>query len=104
MKTLMFIATLLSATTQPPIKECVVSGCSGQLCVEGGQADTSNKGGISTCEYKPEYECYKSYGRCGIIQTSKESFKCGWEDSSELKNCLSGKQLPLLDEKTGTNK
>ncbi len=98
------VLAVLMATPQPAIQECVVSGCSGQLCVEGGQADTSNKGGISTCEYKPEYECYKSYGRCGKVQISKDKFKCGWEENPELKACLSGKQLPLLDEKTGTNK
>lgn len=104
MKTLIFIAALMSTNPQPAIKECVVSGCSSQLCVEGSQSDSSSKGVASTCEYKPEYECYKSYGKCGIIQTGEESFKCGWQETDELKNCLEGKQLPLLDERTGTNK
>ena len=58
---------------------CVVSGCSGQIC--------SDKEMVSTCEYRPEYACYKS-GTCEL-QTNGQ---CGWTQTSTLSACLSNNQ------------
>ncbi|HRH93893.1 MAG TPA: S-layer homology domain-containing protein [Candidatus Peribacteria bacterium] len=60
--------------TQP---KCVVSGCSGQLCVEEG-ADP-----MTTCEYRDEYACYKT-AKCGRQQDGQ----CGWTQDAVLSACL----------------
>src|SRR5690606_32230245 len=59
------------ADEPPPQAACVVGGCSGQLCYEEGSG-----GGISTCEFLPEYACYdaaacerQADGACGWTQT-----------------------------------
>lgn len=60
---------------QPSPGECKVTGCSGQLCAE--------KDVVTTCEWQPEYACYKS-ARCER-QTDE---KCGWTMTPELIECL----------------
>ncbi|GEM_PF-5839467 len=58
--------------------ECKAGGCSGQLCI--GMNDT----GISTCEFKPEYACYKeSFADCGCVSGS-----CRWKDDPLLAQCI----------------
>jgi len=58
-------------------KPCVVTGCSGQVCAESSM--------ITTCEYRPEYACYKT-ATCerGVDGT------CGWRETPELDACLAG--------------
>lgn len=56
---------------------CVVTGCSGQLCASEDM--------MSTCEWKPEYACYKQYGTCEV----QADGKCGWTKSAALQACLS---------------
>lgn len=70
--------------TQTPPKdgECVVTGCSGQIC-----ADEET---ITTCEYKEEYACYAD-AEC----TRQEDGECGWTPTNELLICL---QNPLTTE------
>lgn len=60
-----------------PSLKCVVGGCSGQLCVEEGDD------GISTCEWRDEYACYKT-ARCERQQNGL----CGWTQTVELDSCL----------------
>lgn len=63
--------------------DCVRGGCSGELCLdpdEGGMA--------SACIWKPEFECYTTLGEC----KRQPSGKCGWTQSTALKNCISDKQ------------
>ncbi len=55
---------------------CVISGCSNQICAD--------KGVISTCEYKPHYECYRS-ATC----ERQDNGNCGWTKDEQLKSCLS---------------
>jgi hypothetical protein len=62
---------------QPGQRACVVGGCSGQLCIEEGS------GGISTCEWRSEYACYRS-AQC----TRQANGQCGWTDTAELRACL----------------
>lgn len=57
--------------------KCVVSGCSGQLCVEEGDE------GITTCEYRAEYACYKT-ATCARQQDGN----CGWNQTAALDACL----------------
>lgn len=61
--------------------KCVVGGCSSQLCVPEGSDP------ISTCEWKDEYECYKS-------AICREQFfgRCGWVQNSTLKQCIKEKR------------
>lgn len=57
---------------------CKVGGCSSQLCL-----DADSGGGVSTCEWREEYACYKS-SRCEL----QENGHCGWTQTNELKSCL----------------
>jgi eight-cysteine-cluster-containing protein len=54
---------------------CVVSGCSGQIC--------SEEEVITTCEYKPEYECYRD-----AVCERQEDGICGWTQTQKLEMCL----------------
>ena len=56
-------------------KECRATGCSGQIC-----ADETT---ISTCEFKPEYTCYKK-AKC----EKQADGECGWTETEELKSCI----------------
>jgi hypothetical protein len=56
---------------------CVRSGCSGTVCVEHG------KEVMTTCEHKPEYECYES----AACERQADS-TCGWTQTDELTSCL----------------
>jgi hypothetical protein len=56
---------------------CYIGGCSSQIC-------SDEPGAMSTCEYKPEYSCYKT-GVCG----RQAGGECGWTETSELAQCLS---------------
>ena len=55
---------------------CVISGCSNQICAD--------KGVMSSCEYKPKYECYRT-ATC----ERQDNGNCGWTKDKQLKTCLS---------------
>jgi hypothetical protein len=75
---------LESTTPQPEpistVKQCVKSGCSGQICSDHEE--------LSNCEYKPEYACYES-AKCEVQATTGE---CGWTETAALTQCLSKAQ------------
>lgn len=77
------IAEVCKGNIVTPLKKCVVGGCSGQLCIEDGS------GGISTCEYREEYACYKK-ASCG----RQADGQCGWTMTPELKQCLNPTPKP----------
>lgn len=56
---------------------CYVGGCSSQICSEEPDA-------VSTCEYRPEYACYRT-ATCG----RQTDGSCGWIETEELNLCLS---------------
>lgn len=56
-------------------KECLVTGCSGQIC--------SDEKVTTTCEFKEEYACYRT-AKC----EQQEDGKCGWTPTEELVACL----------------
>ena len=56
-------------------KQCIKIGCSSQLC--------SDEPVITTCEYRPEYECYRT-ATC----SRQRSDDCAWEMNDELLDCL----------------
>lgn len=60
-----------------PTKACVATGCSSTVCVEEGNEV------MTTCIYKPEFECYKS-ATC----ERQASGECGWTQTDELRACL----------------
>ena len=68
------------ATTTDPITAngCQVGGCSAQLCGEAGD-DL-----VSTCEYRPEYGCYRAHSSC----ERQPNGKCGWTPNTALSQCL----------------
>jgi hypothetical protein len=58
------------------VEPCYVGGCSGQIC-------SDREGVISTCEFRPEYACYRS-ARC----ERQANGACGWTRTPELTSCL----------------
>lgn len=73
----------------PPIPRaatggCIVTGCSGQVCAETEV--------VTTCEFQPQYACYKQYSRC----ERQTSGQCGWSQTPALTQCLSSsKPVPI---------
>lgn len=55
--------------------ECIVTGCSGQVCAKEEV--------VTTCEYKEIYSCFKS-ATCKI----QSNGECGWTMDEELSSCL----------------
>ncbi len=61
-------------------EQCMVSGCSSQLCLPEG-SDV-----VTTCEYLSEYGCYQE-ANCGCFEN-----KCQWEPTDELSECINNAQ------------
>ena len=59
---------------------CFIGGCSGQLC-------TDNSDVISTCEWRDEYQCYRS-ATC----ERQADGECGWTETEDLLQCLAEAQ------------
>jgi hypothetical protein len=66
----------LKATDAAVQKTCYVGGCSGQVC-------SDREGVITTCEFRPEYACYRT-ATCEV----QADGECGWTQTSELQACL----------------
>jgi len=71
-----------------PITEklCVVAGCSAQLCISKDELEAG--GGISTCEFREEYACYRTT-ECEIQLDGA----CGWTQTEELQKCIADVSL-----------
>jgi eight-cysteine-cluster-containing protein len=67
--------------TTPPAPEagaeCIRTGCSGTVCTEAG------KEVMTTCEMRPEYECYAS-AKC----EKQSNGACGFTQTPELTSCV----------------
>ena len=63
--------------TPTPSKKitCRPTGCSGQVCAD--------KEVMTTCEYRPEYACYKN-ATCEV----QKNGTCGWTKDAQLTQCL----------------
>lgn len=57
-------------------KACVPGGCSGTIC-------SDEEGVVSTCEWRPEYACYKE-AEC----KRQDDGSCGWTQTETLTACL----------------
>lgn len=70
---------------QPSKDGCMITGCSAQIC--------SDEGVITTCEYLPQYACYKN-----AVCERQSNGKCGWTQTNELTQCLQdkGTNFPFL--------
>lgn len=76
----LFTEDISSDYEQPaPSGECMVGGCSGQICGEASEVS----GMMTTCEFRAEYACYRT-ATCER-QANK---KCGWTETTELRACL----------------
>lgn len=72
--------TSSSEITPTSSKECKISGCSDELCVDANSDEVN-----SICIYKDEYACYKKdFAKCEV----QEDGNCGWTQSDEMKSCL----------------
>lgn len=59
---------------------CIVGGCSGQLCSDATQGPA-----MSTCEWRESYACYGKHSEC----QRQSDGQCGWMPTDALKQCLS---------------
>jgi Domain of unknown function (DUF6748) len=69
--TQLYLRTIANAALKP----CIKTGCSAQIC--------SDEMVTSTCEWRPEYECYKK-----AICERQANGNCGFTKTPELTNCL----------------
>jgi hypothetical protein len=72
-------------------KQCFIGGCSGEIC-------SDRPGVITTCEMRPEYACYKKYGKCELQSNNQ----CGWTMTEELKKCLENPSVIFQTQPTQT--
>ena len=61
--------------------DCFVGGCSSEVC-------SAQEGVVSTCIYKPEYDCYRQT-TCGCV-----SGNCSWNSNPEFDACLTNASGP----------
>ncbi len=59
---------------------CFLGGCSNQVCTDRSDI-------ITTCEMRPEYECYR-----GATCERQPSGACGWTPTPELITCVNEKR------------
>ncbi len=72
------VTNIIDTSIKPVGGKCFIGGCSGQVC-------SDQEGIASTCEFRPEYQCYKSANaKCERQATGK----CGWTPSEKLYMCL----------------
>ncbi len=57
--------------------DCITGGCSGTIC-QSKDAEPI----FTTCEYPPEYACYKQI-ECKCINN-----KCQWDKTNEFDKCI----------------
>lgn len=72
-----FWRRILAPPAPSPV-ECVVGGCSSQVCSEAGGDPI-----VTTCEWRPEYACYQT-ATCEV----QPNGQCGWTPTEELNTCL----------------
>lgn len=63
-------------------EKCKITGCNSNLCVDEYTTVSS------TCEYKPEYACYKT-----AVCERQKTGECGWTLTEELIQCIRDAQL-----------
>ncbi|NTV30963.1 hypothetical protein HGA91_03240 [candidate division WWE3 bacterium] len=66
----------ITAIPTQRLNNCIITGCSGQIC--------SDQEMYTTCEYKDEYACYRN-AKC----ERQSNGKCGWTMDNSLSQCLS---------------
>ena len=63
---------------ETPAAPCYVGGCSSQVC-------SDREGVITTCEFRPEYACYReSFATC----ERQGDGSCGWTPNADLSACI----------------
>lgn len=72
------VPVAIACNGECPCSDCIAGGCSGQLCV-----DASEEPPITTCEWRPEYDCYRT-----AICERQANGACGWTSTPELTQCL----------------
>lgn len=75
----------------PPEITCTRGGCNGELCIPTLFGVAGSVGSTSTCDYMTFYGCYKT---AACVKTKDPSGKmdiCKWQDTAELRSCLTSK-------------
>ena len=80
---------LMEEIAEADKNSCNTTGCSGQAC--------SNQEVITTCEFLPEYVCYRN-----AVCERQSNGECGWTLTNELTQCLEEQSAEqnLLDTST----
>lgn len=74
-----FVEAVADRFATPP--ECVVAGCSNELCVESVEAPYV----VTTCLYQESFACLAAFSRC----ERQPNGRCEWTPGEELNACLS---------------
>jgi hypothetical protein len=74
-KTLNATRVYLPTNATAALKPCIKTGCSKQICADEEM--------MSTCDYRPEFECYKK-AAC----ERQADGNCGFTKTTELNSCL----------------
>ncbi|MBI5398151.1 eight-cysteine-cluster domain-containing protein [Candidatus Woesearchaeota archaeon] len=70
--------------------DCMTGGCSGTIC-QSKKAEPV----VTTCEYRPEYSCYKQIS-CGC-----SAGQCAWKETQQFRACIAqaktqeGEEFPV---------
>jgi hypothetical protein len=72
-------ASFAAAERHIILDDCVVSGCSNELCTDGKARLVA-----SACIARPENACYQTYGEC----KRQPNHQCGWTPSLALATCI----------------
>ncbi|MEM9191931.1 MAG: hypothetical protein AAGF12_22350 [Myxococcota bacterium] len=76
------LTSCLGGNPEPMPGPCFVGGCSGQICSDA-------PGAPSTCEFRPEYACYRD----AACERQSDGM-CGWTETPELLACLTPNPPP----------
>lgn len=71
-------ATTLPQCNPAANPPCYVVGSNRQFC----ESDPANR--FTADEFRPEYQCYSTYGIC----ERDDNGQCGWRSSDELSQCI----------------
>ncbi len=64
--------------TRSNAEKCIISGCNGEICQSKDEEPI-----MSTCVYKPEYDCLEK-----AICEVQENGLCGWTKTKEYQECI----------------
>jgi eight-cysteine-cluster-containing protein len=78
-----FVSTLSPQNKPTTTADCVIGGCSSQLCLDVLENDM-----VTTCEWREHYACYRT-----AVCEPQINGHCGWTKDKEFTQCLVEKEV-----------